>query len=274
MFWNAKNGTVSIDNAEMSYVSFGYGNKALIILPGLSDGIITVKGKALLLAKPYKIFFEKYTIYIFSRRKDLPEEFSIKEMADDQAKAMQKLGIKKASVMGVSQGGMIAQHLAVDHVKMIEKLVLAVSASRANEMIKTNINKWIEFANQGNHKQFMIDVIEKNYSPKYLAKYRKFYPIIGLIGKPSDYKRFLTNANAILQFDILHDLKNITCPTLIIGGEKDKVVGIHASYEMNEQIAGSELYVYPGLGHAAFQEAKDFNKRVFDFLEPTLETTL
>ncbi|MDI9472642.1 MAG: alpha/beta hydrolase [Bacillota bacterium] len=269
MFWNAKNGTVSIDNAEMSYVSFGYGNKALIILPGLSDGIITVKGKALLLAKPYKIFFEKYTVYIFSRRKELPEELSIKEMANDQAKAMQKLGIEKASVMGMSQGGMIAQHLAVDHAEMIEKLVLAVSAPRANKMIQTNISKWIEFANQGNHKQLMIDVIEKNYSPKYLANYRKLYPVIGFIGKPSDYRRFLTNANAILQFDILHDLKNITCPTLIVGGEEDKVVGIQSSYEMNEQIAGSELYVYPGLGHACFEESKDFNQRVFDFLETT-----
>lgn len=273
MLWNAKNGTVAIDNTEMSYVSFGYGNKALIILPGLSDGIITVKGKALLLAKPYKIFFEKYTVYIFSRRNDLPEEFSIKEMADDQAEAMQKLGIKKTSVMGVSQGGMIAQHLAVDHAEMVEKLVLAVSAPRANEMIQTNVNKWIEFANQGNHKRLMIDVIEKNYSPKHLAKYRNFYPIIGLVGKPSNYRRFLTNANAILRFDILHDLKDITCPTLIIGGEDDQVVGIQASYEMNKQIAESELYVYAGLGHACFEEAKDFNQRVFDFLEPTLEMT-
>jgi pimeloyl-ACP methyl ester carboxylesterase len=115
----------------------------------------------------------------------------------------------------------------------------------------------------------MIDVIEKNYSPKYLANYRKLYPVIGFIGKPSDYRRFLTNANAILQFDILHDLKNITCPTLIVGGEEDKVVGIQSSYEMNEQIAGSELYVYPGLGHACFEESKDFNQRVFDFLETT-----
>lgn len=269
MFWNAKNGTVAIDNTEMNYVSFGHGNKALIILPGLSDGLITVKGKALLLARPYKIFFEKYTIYIFSRRKNLPEEFSIKEMADDQAKAMRKLGIKRASVMGVSQGGMIAQYLAVDHAEMVEKLVLAVSAPRANEIIQSSVTKWIEFANQGNHKQLMIDVIEKNYSSKYLAKYKKFYPIIGFIGKPSDYKRFFTNANAILQFNILHGLKNITCPTLIIGGEEDKVVGIQASYEMNEQIAGSKLYVYAGLGHAAFQEAKDFNQRIFDFLEAT-----
>ena len=36
------------------------------------------------------------------------------------------------------------------------------------------------------------------------------------------------------------------------------------------QIAGSELFVYGKLGHAAYEEAKDFNKRVFDFLEKTI----
>ena len=37
--------------------------------------------------------------------------------------------------------------------------------------------------------------------------------------------------------------------------------------ELKERIAGSELYLYPGLGHAAYEEARDFNRRVFDFLE-------
>lgn len=93
------------------------------------------------------------------------------------------------------------------------------------------------------------------------------YPIIGFIGKPKNYKRFLINANAILSFDAFQELKIINCPTLIIGGEEDKVVGIEASYELNEQISGSELFVYKELGHAAYEEAKDFNERIFRFLE-------
>lgn len=67
MLWNAKNGTVSIGNTEMSYVSFGSGKKVLILLPGLSDGLTTVKGKALLLASPYRMFFRDYTVFMFSR---------------------------------------------------------------------------------------------------------------------------------------------------------------------------------------------------------------
>ena len=59
MIWNAKNGTVPIGNTEMSYAAFGSGKKVLILLPGLSDGLTTVEGKALLLAAPYKLFFKE-----------------------------------------------------------------------------------------------------------------------------------------------------------------------------------------------------------------------
>ena len=127
------------------------------------------------------------------------------------------------------------------------------------------ISRWIGFAEQGNHKALMIDTAEKSYSEAYLRKYRKIYPMIGAIGKPKNYDRFIVNARAILGFNACEDLDRITCPTLIIGGNDDKTVGIEASYEMKERIAGSALYVYPGLGHAAYEEAKDFNQRVYDF---------
>lgn len=265
MIWNAKNGTVPIGDTEMSYVSFGFGNKILILLPGLSDGLTTVEGKALMLAAPYKMFFKEYTVYMFSRKNEMPDSYSIREMADDQAEAMRKLGIERAYVLGVSEGGMIAQYLAINHADLVERLVIAVSAPNANDIVSLAVNSWIESAKQNNHKKLMIDTAEKSYSEKYLKKYRKAYPVIGWIAKPKTYRRFLVNANAILNFDCTDELKKITCPTLIIGGEADKIVGSAASYEMHEKITGSELYMYEKLGHAAYEEANDFYKRVFDF---------
>ncbi len=267
MIWNAKNGEVSLGGTQMSYVSFGSGPKTFILLPGLSDGLATVRGKALLLAKPYTSFFDRYTVYMFSRKDGLPEGASIRDMAEDQAKAMELLGIPKASVMGVSQGGMIAQLLAADHPQMVDKLVLAVTAPYANATVKSTVGHWIDLARQASHKDLMIDTAEKSYSPAYLKKYRRIYPLLGRIGKPADYHRFLANAQAILSFDALPDLDRITCPTLILGGEDDRIVTADASRELHERIAGSELYLYPGLGHAAYEEAPDFNDRVFRFLE-------
>lgn len=266
MLWNAKNGSVKIDNTDMHYVSFGHGSKNLIVLPGLSDGLLTVKGKALLLASPYIKYISDYTVYLFSRKNDMPEGYSIRDMAADQAKALEALGITKTSVMGVSQGGMIAQFMAIDYPELIEKLIIAVSAPRVNEMVHNNVSSWIEMAKRGDHKSLMIDVAEKGYSEIYLKAYRKAYPLMGFMGKPRNYNRFFVNANAILQFDASEELDKIVCPTYIIAGDKDKTVGIDASYELHEKINDSELYVYEGLGHAAYEEAKDFYGRVFEFL--------
>lgn len=266
MLWNAKNGCVNIGDTDMDYVSFGYGSKTLVLLPGLSDGLVTVKGKALLLAKPYRIFFKNYTVYMFSRKNKMPEGYSIRDMAADQARVLQNLGITKVCVMGVSQGGMIAQYMAIDYPEMIEKLVIAVSAPKVNEVIQDCVGRWIQFAEQGDHKSLMVDIAEKGYSEKYLKKYRTLYPILGKIGRPENYNRFFINANAILGFDAYEELDKIACPTYIIGGNEDKTVGVKASYEMKDKIKDSELYIYKGLGHAAYDEAKDFNGRIYEFL--------
>lgn len=266
MLWNAKSGEVSIGNTKMAYASFGHGERSFIILPGLSDGLATVRGKALLLAKPYTSFFDQFTVYMFSRKDEMPEGYTIRDMAEDQAVALKQLGIQKACVMGVSQGGMIAQYLAIDHPEKVERLVLAVTAPYANETVQRFVTSRIEEAQRGDHKAIMIGSAESAYSEKKLKSYRKLYPLLGMIGKPKDYKRFLSNANAILRFDARDALKQIRCPTLIIGGEKDKTVSPEGSRELHKAIAGSELYMYPGLGHAAFEEAPDFNERVFEFI--------
>lgn len=267
MLWNAHNGTVRLDGASMSYASFGHGEKAFAILPGLSDGLATVKGKALLLAQPYQQFFDRYTVYMFSRRDNLKRGFSIRAMAADQAAALHSLGIERASIMGVSQGGMIAQYLAINHPELVEKLVLAVTTSCPGQMTCDCVETWMRMAREGDHKALMVDTAERSYSPAYLEKYRRAYPVLGMVGKPKSYERFLANAEAILGFDARDELERIACPTLILAGEDDIIVGVEASYELHERIAGSELYVYPGLGHAAYEEAPDFNERVLAFLE-------
>ena len=121
-----KNGCITIDNTDMYYVSFGTGERRLVVLPGLSDGLATVKEKALLLASPYRKFFRDYTVYMFSRKNDMPEGYSIRDMADDQVRVMKDLGIHQAYILGVSQGGMIAQYMAIDHPEMVKKLILGI----------------------------------------------------------------------------------------------------------------------------------------------------
>ena len=130
-----KNGCLQTDGFEMDYIRFGTGAKTLILLPGLGDGLQTVRGLAIPMALLYRVFMNEYTVYSFSRRRDLPDGHTTRDMAQDQKQAMDALGIPAADVVGVSMGGMIAQHLAADYPEMVGKLVLVVTSARPNPIL-------------------------------------------------------------------------------------------------------------------------------------------
>ena len=262
-----KNGSVTIGNTEMYYAAFGRGSRILVVLPGLSDGLATVRGKAWILSLPFRKFFADYTVYLFSRKNRMPEGYSLRDMAHDQVLALEKLGIAKCSLLGVSQGGMIAQYIAIDYPELVQKLILAVTAPNANPVLTENVSAWIGMAKRGDHRALMTDTAEKMYSEPYLRKNRKYFPLLAKLTKPADYDRFLKNARAILEFDVREELAGIQCPTLIVAGDNDKTLGNDAPYEMERRIPGSRLHVYAGLGHSAFEEAKDFYDRVLAFCE-------
>ncbi len=261
-----KNGTIKIDGTKMHYIAFGRGKRTLIMIPGLGDGLASVKGKAAVFARMYKQYTKTHRVYMFSRKSTLPETYTSREMAHDLKKAMDALNISKADVLGVSQGGTIAQYLALDYPDAVNRLVLAVTYSRSNDTVNTVVSKWIGFAQAGDHGNLMVDTALRSYSEGYLKKYRRFFPLLKYVGRPKSYDRFITMARACVTHDCFGRLGEIKCPTLIIGGGEDKIVTCAASVMMSTQIAGSRLYIYPQYGHAAYEEAKDFNCRVLDFL--------
>ncbi|HCU2977312.1 TPA: alpha/beta hydrolase, partial [Clostridioides difficile] len=112
----------------------------------------------------------------------------------------------------------------------------------------------------------MIDTAKKSYSERYLKKYQLFIPFLGKVGKPKDFKRFIIQATSCIEHNAFSELNKITCPTLIIGGANDKIVGNNASFHLAEKIKKSEIFIYEGLGHATYEEAQDFNERVLEFL--------
>lgn len=266
MFYQAIEGKVEIDKTDMDYIAFGRGEETLIIIPGLGDGLRTVKGTRFVIARIYRIFASCYRVYVFSRKNLLKEGYTTRDMAMDLKKGIDKLGIKRAHIMGISQGGMIAQYLAIDYPDLLNKLVLAVSISKQNTIIQDVVGGWINLARMDDYKSLIIDTMEKTYSEDRLKKYRKFYPLVSRIGRPKNFNRFIIQAESCLGHDSYDELNKITKPTLILGGDNDKIVGSDAGPEMAEKIAGSKLITYEGLGHGAYEEAKGFNQQILDFL--------
>ena len=266
MFLNAKNGVLKLENTQMDYIHFGRGEKVLVILPGLGDGLQTVKGTALPMAVMYRVFAKDFTVYAFSRKNDLPQGYTTRDMAQDYAQAMDILGIEKVDVFGVSMGGMIAQYLAADFPEKVNRLVLTVTSSRPNPTLVESVEEWIALAEKGDHRALMDSNLRRIYSDSYYRKNRWMIPVVGKLTKPASYQRFLIQAQACLAHDAYEKLEQIHAPTLVVGGGKDKALGGDASGEIAAKIPGAELFMYLQGCHGLYEEEKDFNRRLLAFL--------
>ena len=70
----------------------------------------------------------------------------------------------------------------------------------------------------------------------------------------------------VVNQDLCPYMPQIKAPTLVIGGEKDLSLGGNASREIAAKIPGAELRMYEQWGHGLYEEAKDFNQVVLEFL--------
>lgn len=264
---STKGKTLNFNDKSMDYVTFGKGKKPLVIIPGLGDGLYTVKGMAMTFSITYRILAERYKIYVFSRINELRQEYTTRDMAADVAEALEILKITSAYVMGISQGGMIAQWLVADFPEKVQKLVLAVTTAKLGNLGRERISCWLNLIQTGTYKDLMIDIARHSYTTKSFGKFKHLYRIMGIFGNIKDIKRIDIQAVSCLKHDSLAFLEKINCPTLIIGAENDDVLGLDGSLRLHQHIKDSQLTILPECGHALYEQNKDFQKRVLVFLE-------
>lgn len=256
--------TIQRDGTSIDCLSFGSGTRPLVMLPGLS--LQRVRGAAMSLRLMYREFTRTHRVYVIDKKDTVPDGYTIWDIAGDTAHVMEELGLSGADVFGVSQGGMIAQYLAIYRPELVHKLALGVTAARPNPVMEEAVNGWISLARAGDYPALIMDMLPKMYSEKYIKKYRRLLPLLSRIGRPKEkgMERLINLAGACLTCDSYPELHRISCPALVLGGGEDLVLTGGASLELAKAL-GCELHMYDGLGHAAYEEAGDFNQRILRF---------
>ena len=249
-----------LSDQGVDYVTFGRGDKVLVIITGLSlQGLSDMSDLAI-----YSLFYryaKEYKVYIFDRKDHIEEGVSIENMADDLYHSLQELHIAKASIIG-----MIAQLFAIKYPQKVTSLVLALTFSRNNDISRETIGGWIEMAENGEMAKLNKDSMCKTFSSPML---KKLYVINKLFLKTvsvEKQERFVRLAKSILEFDCHKSLDKITCPTLVLGAKKDLVLGVDGARELANNIPNASYYEFSKQGHAAFIESKQFNKMILEFL--------
>ena len=191
---------------------------------------------------------------------------SINTMANIILECVEEKKINKFNLMGHSMGGMIVQEIAKVAGDKVNKLICFATGSIGDipdrfESLDVSIKRLRE---EG------IKETVKRIPPKWFVngnKAKNYYLCENAVKKTSE--KTADNAlNAMKNWNVLDNLKNIKNETLIIWGDKDVSYNFDQVETLNKNIPNSRLEIFKGCCHNVhLEEPEKFNKAVKTFLE-------
>lgn len=254
---------VKTDRFEMEYIAFGQGPRPLVIIPGVSLKSIIPSAPAIM--QGFEMFTKDWTVYVFDRKKDIRPGYSVAQMAEDTTAAMVQIGIRGADIFGASQGGMIAQCIALEHPELVHALYLGSTMSRNTPESRQVLDQWKALALGDDVAAMNRAFNEKVYSPAFYNRYRSIFSAMEQNGTKEEMARMAVLVEACLQFDVYDRLPEIQCPVFVVGSWQDSVLTGDASVELSRKL-NCPLYLYTGYGHAVYDEAPDYRTRMLTTL--------
>jgi pimeloyl-ACP methyl ester carboxylesterase len=193
------------------------------------------------------------------RTAELPQPFTIDDMANQASALITTLGLGRPDVLGWSMGGMIAQALAVLHPSQVRRLVLCATFPGTGQALMPPVTEFqvrSDFpANQaGALNAFKAAVSEYPSSPTVPPGIEGIEDLaMGNWRSGSDAAGLKTTT--------------ISAPTLIADGSDDQLDPLANDHALAHIIRGSRLVLYPDAGHAfLFQDWAGFASLVDSFL--------
>jgi len=197
--------------------------------------------------------------------------YTVEEMADHAAAVLHAAGVRRAGVVGLSMGGMIAQELALRHPDRVNRLVLGSTHCGGSQRIPPHPNVIQRFAN--NKGLSPEEIVDKNLTllvtPQFLRsgsdalKRYKERQLKAPLQPDYALKRQL---DAIGGFDACGRIGNIQVPTLVLSAECDILVPPENGRLLSIHIPHAVEKSFAGAGHLIYLEcAQDFHGTVIKF---------
>lgn len=235
-----------------------HGNKApLLFLNGLSSDIPAKMAFVDAAKKYFKVLIPDMRGAGFT---DKPQEkYSMAQFAEDARALLKRLSFGKINIAGFSMGGCVAIHLAVFYPELVEKLVLisTMPAYRRPCGVTKEADRILHSTDIS--EELLTDVFNLIYGSGYKGRgSAKSYVGERLADpNPQPLHGYLNQLCACEEFDLYEEIKTIRAPTLIITGKEDKLASPQNSYWMHENVLGSKLITYYGVGHMPVDECPE-----------------
>lgn len=264
--------------AGLSYEAHGVGPDCLVLHggPGMSSALWPALRP---LARHARLVLYDHRGHGLSRGA-VPRTRPLEALADDAARLIRELGLRRPAVLGHSNGGFIALHLALRHPRLVGKLVLVDTAASAafRAVSRENARRRATPSIQRALARLWNDTLPDDAA--FERAWRAVQPLyfhhptparIRAVTAPLRYR--LAARRRIFasydHYDVRDRLSRIHVPTLVVVGSDDWITTPAFAHELATGIPGARLALFARSGHNPFvEEPRRFTAVVGGFLNP------
>lgn len=237
-------GYAPVNGVRLWYATFGSGKPVILLHGGLANANYWGH-QVTVLARHYRVVVMDSRGHGRSTRDERPYSYDL--MASDVLGLMDYLKIRKAAVVGWSDGAILGLDIAIHHPERLSAL-FAFAANSDPSGVK--------------------DIDKSPVFNAYIARAEKEYE--HLSPTPGQFKSFLDQISKMWATEphfTPDQLRGITVPTWIVDGDHDEAIKRENTEEMASLIPGAGLLIQPEVSHFSFlQDARQFNNDVLHFL--------
>ncbi|MDN0082267.1 alpha/beta hydrolase [Crenobacter sp. SG2305] len=250
---------------RLYYEESGRGEHPLLLLNGLT---MSTAGWTLLLPRLEARYRLVRTDLLGQGQSDKPlgDAYSLPEQAKLVAHLLDTLEVERCHVVGLSYGGMVAQHLAHLHPERIDHLVLAATLACSDAVDKAIAASWVAAAKSGGTELRFAVSLPWLFSNRYLSSHPEQISELKTVATLFDWDAVLRLLAGMREHDARTWLPTISAPTRVIVGSEDRLTPLHQSEMLSTYMPHAQLVPIPGAGHALHLEsAEQFARLVMEF---------
>jgi len=189
---------------------------------------------------------------------DAPDEpYDIAMFAQDWAALLDALGLREVCLVGLSQGGMVAQRLAAERPDLVAALVLVATACHTDPAGEAKMEARLQAMAEAGPEAAAVVAAESIFSPGWRQ------------ARPGELARFIAwrkampagpiaaATRAAFGMDLRPMLPGIAVPVLVVSGDADRLTPLAAQAEIAALIPRAGHSIVAGAGHIIPVEQPD-----------------
>lgn len=193
------------------------------------------------------------------------DAYSVEIFSNDILGFIDRLELETIHLVGTSMGGYVSLCFSLTHADRVKSLALCHTSCRRSVPIDI-LNSRIKALETVDMKEYARLVVSQAVAEG--TSQALIDTIVDSVAQNSKDAYMRVISKGLTGFDVCDRLQEIRIPTLVIGGEKDRVIPPDRSVELHERIPGSRLTIIPNVGHLSYLERpEEFNRILMGFLD-------